>query len=798
MDEMVARCPDCGREHSEPFARCDWCGRGAPSRWWCVACLDWRPANFCPACAGGLGVPSEVFLGVGVSGTTVVFQFPARNTGTKHVTCGVAALDPGVALGAARITVPAGRTATVGGELLVPRGPAGRRTFRVAFDTPFPSETLLVVDVEPAAPRLEFVPAAVRLRAANPGTVVRSSVGLKNTGNVPLTANLSAARAWLGVEPKRLALAPGESTQVRLRARSKKTDCGALETTLTAAADGATAHAAVSCLLPDPELTADPVEFGELVSGRAAFAEVVVRNVGRVRVDSTVGAADPWLRVVPARVNLSPGREKTVRVRALLTAEHDGPQASELLVSSAGGVVLRIPVGATGKVPKPVLRAVRRQRFCAATGLAVERKFQVANDGDGPLVLTARSSAAWLEIVTPELRVAGGKKRKLRYVVDATALPLGERAATITLESNAGAVTVPVTVQVLDPNPLLEVVSGPDLGLLAADGPVSAFVQVRNAGVGMLRVRAESESPRNAVAPAELDVPPGPPVRINVTIPVAGLPGGDYEAGVRLTSNGGAGRAAVRFRLTAEQLDVPSLLALGVREAGRPRWDWLRVRNTSPYPVALRVSTGDQGIKLETDRVTVASLQTAAVAFYLDPPADFVGPVTGAIRLEGRAARYDVAVRAVVRTVELVADPDVVDLGDLVPGAERAFIASVVNVGEIAADLPAAHARGALEVWVRPATVPPGERVTLSGRAKLHATQPGQRVATTVPLGHGVALRCEANAVAPVLPRVLAAAAATGGLLAGGAVSVAVGWWAGVPLGLAGLLLGAWLLWREM
>jgi hypothetical protein len=43
--------------------------------------------------------------------------------------------------------------------------------------------------------------------------------------------------------------------------------------------------------------------------------------------------------------------------------------------------------------------------------------------------------------VTPELRVAGGKKRKLRYVVDLSALALGEHSATITIESNGGTAT---------------------------------------------------------------------------------------------------------------------------------------------------------------------------------------------------------------------------------------------------------------------------------------------------------------------------------------------------------------------
>jgi hypothetical protein len=202
-------------------------------------------------------------------------------------------------------------------------------------------------------------------------------------------------------------------------------------------------------------------------------------------------------------------------------------------------------------------------------------------------------------------------------------------------------------------------------------------------------------------------------------------------------------------------------------------------------------------VKLESDRVTIASLETKPIPFYLDLP-DVLGPVTSAIHLEGRALRQSVAVRAIARKVELVADPAVIDLGDLTPGAEREFIAGVVNVGEIAAELREAYAPGELEVWIRKATVRPGEGVTLTGVVRVNTEQTGERVWTTVRLEYGLKLRCEANVVAPMMPKVLAAAAATGALIAGGALSVAVEWWLGVPVALAGLLIGAWLFWREM
>src|SRR4051794_14544937 len=153
MNDGVARCPDCGREHPEAFAQCDWCGRSAPSRWWCSACSDWRATHVCPACAGGLGVPSEVHLGSCVAGTTAAFQFPARNSGKKTRTCKVASSDRGVTLVASGFVLPPGRSAVVSGAVAVPPEPLGRRTFRlVTFDGSALSETLLVLDAVAAEP----------------------------------------------------------------------------------------------------------------------------------------------------------------------------------------------------------------------------------------------------------------------------------------------------------------------------------------------------------------------------------------------------------------------------------------------------------------------------------------------------------------------------------------------------------------------------------------------------------------------------------------------------------------------
>src|SRR5262245_60634961 len=214
--EVVARCPDCGREDSESFVPCPWCGRSAPTRWWCVVCDEWRADRTCPVCAGGLGVPAELFLGSCVVGSAIDFRVIARNGGRKLLGCMITSPDPGVAITDPWLLVAPTDTAGVTGSVTVAAGEPGRHTFHLVFNTPVPAVTVLAVDVTAPAPRLEFFPPVVALHTPNPGSTVRTSVTLKNTGNVPLAPVVTSSASWLSAELKRLALAPGESAEVKL------------------------------------------------------------------------------------------------------------------------------------------------------------------------------------------------------------------------------------------------------------------------------------------------------------------------------------------------------------------------------------------------------------------------------------------------------------------------------------------------------------------------------------------------------------------------------------------------------
>lgn len=797
MSEMVARCQACGYEQAAEFAQCPVCV--GPCAWWCVACHAWRPGRRCPSCDGQLSVPPLVELGKHPPGALVEFRFTVRNASKKAVEFAVLPGDPALKVPAHRYMLKAASAIEIAGTLALGPFPPGRRTYQVRFDAAIPVETQLVVEVVAPVVRVAFTPAEVLFKNGVPGKTVRRVVAVENNGNARIAARVLASESWLSVTPAQVELEPGESTSLKVVAKTRKTEFGLRAARVRIEAD--TGHSwdlPVRVQLPEPALQAAAVDLGIVPPGRAAFETLTLRNVGKVRVACTLAAEETWFTVSPTRVNLPPGREKIVKIKAVLHEQLAGVRASAVVVTFAGGPPLRVPVSAVCHVPKPFLGPIRRQTLAVATDVSVVRRFAVRNIGDGKLDCTVSAVVPWIEILTPKLRVGPGKKRRVEFRIDTPNMPLGVNVATICVRSNGGTADVPISVTVVAPSPELEVLGDIELGTVAPDRIVGGYLSVRNVGVGLLALRADPEDARVTVTPAEANIAPGPPSRLAVSVAVEGLPGGPHAFGVRFASNGGTGRAEVRFRLPVELIDAPSVIDLGDRPAGRSLTEALRVRNTGPDPVSLRLRSEDPWLSLTATEVIVRPGEMVVVSFRMDLLPGQSGPVMSTIWLEGHVFRASVMVRLVARKVDLVVIPHVLVLGDMLTGEDRTVTFQVANMGEIAADIRESHTVGELEVVLRRSTVKPGETATVAARVRMNARAVGKQVRRAVHLTDEVVVRFSAKVTCSVVPNIVAAVAVVGGIVVGGILAVTVGWFFGAAVAVAGVVVaGVFLATRE-
>jgi hypothetical protein len=724
-------------------------------------------------------VPSVIKLGSFPPGSLVPVRFTVRNPGKRSIEFAISTADPALSLLTRRLVIRSAGEGTVIGAVAVGSIPLGQRSYSIRFETPTPTETKLIVEVVPSLVRLEFVPTDLVFRTAQPGITIHRNLTLNNTGNVFVRANIAVSESWLSVLPTKVMLAPGESSVVKVTARTRKTDYGVRSGQIRVApTEGESCVAQVRMQLPEPKLEALPVDFGDVRSDRPAYATVSLRNVGKVRVDCTLATDQPWLAVVPNRVNVPVGGEKVVKLRAAISTEQAGPQTASLMVAFAGGQLLSVPVSALCRVTKPILGSIRRQTLgAAAADVPVVRRFHVSNVGDGPLRCTVETDQPWIEILTREFIVGPGKKRRIEFRIHTPTMAQGKNLATIRIRSNGGEADVPLSVIVVDPKPELDVLGDLDLGTLMTEGVATGHLSVRNSGVGMLDLRAKPDDGRVTVTPGELTLAPGPPTKLAVAVSLDGLSGGDYSYGIQFTGNGGAGCANVRFRLPVEQIDAPDLIDLGNQLVGHPTGGAVRLRNTGPDRVTLAVRAEDLWVQPGVDTIEVQPGELIAIPFSMDLRQGFCGPVMTAIWLKGRTVQHKVVIRARASKIELIAIPHMLILGEMSPGEERAVVLQVANKGDLIAEIRDLHISGDLEVWVRRQTVQPGATVPLVGRVKMNARTVGKQVRAAVRLADETVVRFSAQVVRLRVPLIISGLLAVGGV-AGGIALGATGSWA--------------------
>ena len=693
-------------------------------------------------------------------------QFSVRNPGKRLLRCDVVSDDPALSLLTRHLTLRSREELRIVGVLVVGPGSLGRRSYRIRCETPVPAETRLIVDVVPRIAQVEFVPPELAIRLTHPGMSVQRNLTLNNTGNVAVSSRIAASEPWLGVLPAKVTLAPGESCLLKVAARTRKTDWGERTGQIRISPDeGVSVSAQVRLQLPEPKLEAEGVDFGEIRSDHPSYEAALIRNIGKVRVACTLTADQPWLAVSPHKINLPVGGEKVVKLRAVIPQEQTGLNSSKVQVSCAGHHLLDVPVVAHCRVPQAILGSIRKQTLGAvASDMPVVRRFRVLNAGDGHLNCSIVADRPWIEILTPDLAIAPGKYRRVEYRISAPQMNVGQHAATIAIHTNGGHASVPVSVTVVEPQPMLTVLGDLDLGTLTTGHVATGVLFVRNSGVGLLKLQSHTNNDRVTVSPRELAIAPGPPAKLAVTISLDGLFGGEHSYPLSVTGNGGSGTATVRFRLPIEQVEVPSLLDIGKRLAGRSTQEVLILQNTSPDSVRLSIRTANSWIHSLVDAIEVQPGAMAEIPLQLNLSQSVHGELTGVLWIEGRSLRHQVRIQVNACNIELIVVPKRVDLGHMKPGEERAIVVQVANKGDFPAEINDCHIPGDLEVWLRRQTIQPGSTVPLIGCVKLNSLSVGKQLAASVRLAEVAVLRISARVRRPRFPRLVSASLAMSGL----------------------------------
>jgi hypothetical protein len=298
------------------------------------------------------------------------------------------------------------------------------------------------------------------------------------------------------------------------------------------AGGGAYVNSTAACVcqvntIPALEVEPTGLDFG-YVYDDLAFG---VFNAGGGTLTWNVSESLPWLELSPA--GGTNAGEVTVTVdRTGLPAGSYGGEIG--LTSNAGSKT--ITVSMTVLPTDPILRV-------APTELTFEGRIEdiplfIYNDGIPGLTWTASGDQPWLSVSPPGGVEAGG----VTVHVDRTGLGEGTYHGNVSVTSNGGNQTVPVTMIVLPPYPILELSK---TSLFLPPSKTQRTVDITNGGGVDLEWDITGDQPWLSVIPAS----GVNDVSVTVTVDRAGVPYGDHFGHLFVGSNGGSDTITVEMQV---------------------------------------------------------------------------------------------------------------------------------------------------------------------------------------------------------------------------------------------------------
>jgi hypothetical protein len=244
-------------------------------------------------------------------------------------------------------------------------------------------------------------------------------------------------------------------------------DLSAGKHTIYAAQNQGSQSASLQFTVPSPKLAVNPtaLKFGSVEVGRTVKLSVMVSNQGGSRLNWTAtaeGSNTKWLTLQNGAGAIEAnGSDETVTVTANTNGLPVGPHSATLHIHSDNGdaqisVKLNvIPHSQSGQ--QAILNVPQRHLDFGQlqAGQQVQQSISIANLGNLPLKWQASSdaaSASWLTLTATSGTVQpGATPQTVQVVVNTGGLHAGNFSATITINSNGGNTTVPVTLTVTAP-----------------------------------------------------------------------------------------------------------------------------------------------------------------------------------------------------------------------------------------------------------------------------------------------------------------------------------------------------------
>ena len=353
-----------------------------------------------------------------------------------------------------------------------------------------------------------------------------------------------------------------------------------------------------------------------------------IHNEGDQPLDWTAQSEASWITLPTSAGRVASHSSLPVAVRVLRSGLTPGTYQSAVRFTSSVGTVTATIVAVVGAPPAspPTPPSTRARIGVTPPSLGfgptgTELSFKIQNTGDSPLSWSAQSSAGWATLPVAAGSVAAGGSQDVKVRVSRTGLTAGDYQAAIQLTSNGGSASVAMSLSVPTSTP------GPNPAKLSvtpvslAFGPTTAELsfRIQNAGGSTLNWSAQPTGGWAALAVSTGTLAAGISQDVKVRVSRVGLPAGDYQSGIQVTSNGGGASIATSINVptstpapTPAKLSVtPVSLSFGLTTAELS----FKIQNTggSPLNWSAQPTAGWAALAVSTGTVAAGGFQDVKV-----------------------------------------------------------------------------------------------------------------------------------------------------------------------------------------
>lgn len=260
----------------------------------------------------------------------------------------------------------------------------------------------LPVKLQVGLPQLEAAQTAIQFGNVPKGTQPQQTLTLRNVGIGVVNGSIISSSPWFTVSPTTFQVDQGRRVVVTLTPNIQHVpgfpQQEEYQGSLFVLSNGGNIKVTASMMLCSALLTFDPpdLEFGQVEGGDEPELPLKLTNAGSAELNAAL-AADGWLVARPRQVNLMPGQDATVMVRARTASLDSGAHEASLKIESNGGdaILLARMVTTAAKLVCPVT-----ELDGGDLNLEETRALQLTltNHGDGILKGRVKKTPDWLEV----------------------------------------------------------------------------------------------------------------------------------------------------------------------------------------------------------------------------------------------------------------------------------------------------------------------------------------------------------------------------------------------------------------